>query len=181
MIIFSIGSLTMVTSIIRLTLMPPLIANLDMSWALATPATWICIEGNLVIICGCLPILRLFCRHVCPRLIGEYGNTSGSARPGGSNRPDNGSAELSNLEKKSRIRSQHYAKMNDMTQGDTLVDQDDGSDKYIIEHGAKGGNVMVDTIEVIPQERERSDSAAFEEVEMSPKPYSQICRAELPS
>ena len=71
--------------------------------------------------------------------------------------------------------------MNDMTQGDTLVDQDDGSDKYIIEHGAKGGNVMVDTIEVIPQERERSDSAAFEEVEMSPKPYSQICRAELPS
>ncbi|EME80791.1 uncharacterized protein MYCFIDRAFT_110181, partial [Pseudocercospora fijiensis CIRAD86] len=80
--IFSIGSLTMVTSVIRLCLMPPLVKSTDMSWHLATPATWICVEGNLVVICGCLPILRLFLRHVAPRLIGEYGNASASARSG---------------------------------------------------------------------------------------------------
>ena len=62
---------TLVTSCIRLALLPPMLTNLDVAWAVSTPAIWISIEASLVIVCGCLPTLRLFFRHVAPRLIGE--------------------------------------------------------------------------------------------------------------
>ncbi|KAF2217241.1 hypothetical protein CERZMDRAFT_11067, partial [Cercospora zeae-maydis SCOH1-5] len=70
-LIFSVGSVTMATSLVRLSIMPPLIVMTDMPWSLSVPATWICVEGSLIIICGCLPILRLFLKHTCPRLIRE--------------------------------------------------------------------------------------------------------------
>ncbi|USW58983.1 hypothetical protein Slin15195_G123020 [Septoria linicola] len=172
--IFSIGSLTMATSLIRLCLMPPLIKNLDMPWALTTPSMWICIEGNLVIICGCLPMIRLFLRHVCPRLIGECGINSNTGRSGASKRPENASAELSNLERKKDPRKSH-ARMNDFTQGETLVGPDDGSETCIIEASGKG-SVTVDSVELGhggQRGGERNDSAA-ENHHVPPRPYSQI-------
>ena len=129
MAIFSIGSATMVTSLIRLSLMPPLIKATDMPWQLTTPSTWICVEGNLVVICGCLPILRLFLRHFAPRLIGEstYASGSNSRRY----KTENGSSELSNLERSKRsIRGHNRKNQYDVYDGD--VTRDDGSQICIV-------------------------------------------------
>jgi hypothetical protein len=40
------------------------------------------IEANLIIITGCLPTMRLFFRHVTPRLIGEQSARGHSHNPG---------------------------------------------------------------------------------------------------
>ncbi|KAF2803590.1 uncharacterized protein BDZ99DRAFT_427008, partial [Mytilinidion resinicola] len=68
---FTLGSLTCVTSIIRLVVIIPSLTDLDQTWALSIPCIWIVVEANLVIICGSLPVLRLFFRHVSPKFIGE--------------------------------------------------------------------------------------------------------------
>ncbi|PIA98794.1 hypothetical protein CB0940_02363 [Cercospora beticola] len=131
-VIFSVGSITAATSIVRLVLMPPLIANLDMPWALTTPSSWICIEANLVIICGSLPILRLFLKHTWPRLIGETSYGTGRSKITG--QPGSESAELSNLERSRNGRPKRYSRMNDFTRGETLMeDERDGSETFIID------------------------------------------------
>ncbi|KXT09774.1 hypothetical protein AC579_6149 [Pseudocercospora musae] len=151
--IFSIGSLTMVTSLIRLCLMPPLIKAVDMSWSLATPATWICIEGNLVVICGCLPILRLFLRHVAPRLIGEYGSASGTGRSGRSgNKPGIASSELSNIKSngtKGSTRT-NYARMDefDIMKTEVGAADDDGSETHMIASNGITKTVNINVNEV---------------------------------
>ncbi|KAH6875140.1 hypothetical protein BKA58DRAFT_453973, partial [Alternaria rosae] len=69
--IFGVGSLTCITSGVRLALLFPMLQTIDQTWAIVMPGIWILIEANLVIITGCLPAMRLFFRHVAPRLIGE--------------------------------------------------------------------------------------------------------------
>ncbi|KAF1833323.1 hypothetical protein BDW02DRAFT_552717 [Decorospora gaudefroyi] len=80
--IFSVGSLTCITSGVRLALLSPMLKTMDLTWGVVLPGIWILIEANLVIITGCLPNMRLFFRHVAPRLIGESykmnGYTAGS-------------------------------------------------------------------------------------------------------
>ncbi|PPJ50472.1 hypothetical protein CBER1_06767 [Cercospora berteroae] len=173
-LIFSVGSVTMATSLVRLSLMPPLIKNADMPWALSTPSLWICIEGSLVIICGSLPVLRLFLKHTCPRLVGEYG-TSGAGRSGGSKKPASGSAELSNLERKQAGRSKRYSRMTDFTQGDTLVQHENGSETSIIEH-KKG--VSVEAVELGHHRAStgKVDGMSTDLIEQArpARPYSQI-------
>ncbi|KAF2123687.1 hypothetical protein P153DRAFT_303557 [Dothidotthia symphoricarpi CBS 119687] len=80
--IFGVGSATCVTSGIRLSLLFPMLKNPDVPWAVVTPGIWILIESNLIIITGCLPTMRLFFRHVAPRLIGESSIGSRSQKPG---------------------------------------------------------------------------------------------------
>lgn len=155
----------MVTSLIRLVLMPPLVKALDLSWALATPAAWICIEGNLVIICGCLPILRLFLRHVAPRLIGE--NPDGTAR--GRTGHVTGSSELSTLERSKR-NVRNYSRMNKDLADETHLDHDDGSEILINAPSSKIG-LTIETAEVAGQDRQEGS------LETSPPvPYSQLNR-----
>ncbi|KAL1797158.1 hypothetical protein ACET3X_003764 [Alternaria dauci] len=69
--IFGVGSLTCITSAVRLALLFPMLQTMDQTWAIVMPGIWILIEANLVIVTGCLPTMRLFFRHVAPRLIGE--------------------------------------------------------------------------------------------------------------
>ncbi|OAG14665.1 hypothetical protein CC77DRAFT_1099731 [Alternaria alternata] len=69
--IFGVGSLTCITSAVRLALLFPMLQTIDQTWAIVMPGIWILIEANLIIITGCLPTMRLFFRHVAPRLIGE--------------------------------------------------------------------------------------------------------------
>ncbi|CAN9280749.1 unnamed protein product [Alternaria alternata] len=63
---------------LRLALLFPMLQTIDQTWAIVMPGIWMqvfpessLIEANLVIITGCLPTMRLFFRHVAPRLIGE--------------------------------------------------------------------------------------------------------------
>ncbi|KAF1850328.1 uncharacterized protein K460DRAFT_390853 [Cucurbitaria berberidis CBS 394.84] len=69
--IFAIGSITMVTSIIRLVVLIPSLTNMDQTWVIAEGSLWIIVEANLFIVCCCLPTLRRFFRHVAPHIIGE--------------------------------------------------------------------------------------------------------------
>ncbi|QSZ35381.1 hypothetical protein DSL72_008251 [Monilinia vaccinii-corymbosi] len=70
-LIFIVGSLTFITSIIRLIIMMPLLVALDQTWAVSVPCVWITVEANLVIICGSFPIIRQFVKHVSPGCMGE--------------------------------------------------------------------------------------------------------------
>ncbi|CAM1501952.1 Fc.00g039360.m01.CDS01 [Cosmosporella sp. VM-42] len=85
--IFAIGSLTVVTSIVRVSILPELLTNPDASWVVSWASVWIIVESNLLVICAALPTLRKFFRHVAPKLIGEsrYGSktktTEGSHPP----------------------------------------------------------------------------------------------------
>ncbi|KAF9873915.1 integral membrane protein [Colletotrichum karsti] len=82
--IFAVGSLTVVTSIVRVSLLPAMLTSLDQSWAISYASLWIIIEANLLIICAALPTLRRFLRHVAPKIIGEstYGKGTKKTDPG---------------------------------------------------------------------------------------------------
>ncbi|KAI7159474.1 hypothetical protein KC349_g4108 [Hortaea werneckii] len=71
LIMFVVGSLTCITSIVRLALLPPMVTDTDTSWAVSYPAQWISIEASLVVICGSLPTLRKFFKHFTPDLMGR--------------------------------------------------------------------------------------------------------------
>lgn len=70
-LIFCIGSMTMVTSIVRLVVLIPALTAVDQTWVIAEGSVWIVVESNLFIICCCLPTLRRFLRHVAPGFLGE--------------------------------------------------------------------------------------------------------------
>ncbi|KAF2206517.1 hypothetical protein CERZMDRAFT_21667, partial [Cercospora zeae-maydis SCOH1-5] len=67
----SIGFITLGASIVRLTLLPYALHSADSTWTISKPAIWLCIETNLVIICGCLPSMPSFLRHAAPNLVGD--------------------------------------------------------------------------------------------------------------
>ncbi|KAJ0122432.1 hypothetical protein J7T55_002945 [Diaporthe amygdali] len=71
LLMFAVGSLTLITSIVRLVILLPTLTATDQTWAIAYPCLWICIEANLLIICGSFPTLQRFLRRVSPKLIGE--------------------------------------------------------------------------------------------------------------
>ncbi|KAM0243311.1 hypothetical protein ACHAPO_000156, partial [Fusarium lateritium] len=77
--IFTIGSLTVITSIVRISLLPGMLKSMDLSWEIAYPSIWIIVESNLIIMCATMPTLRKFFKHVAPKLIGEsrYGSKTG--------------------------------------------------------------------------------------------------------
>ncbi|KAI1850981.1 hypothetical protein JX266_003646 [Neoarthrinium moseri] len=80
-LLFAIGSITVVTSIVRLIILLPSLANPDQTYALTQGTLWICIESNLLIMCCCLPTLRRFFRHIAPTFIGEKVSTGDSTQP----------------------------------------------------------------------------------------------------
>ncbi|KAF2447361.1 hypothetical protein P171DRAFT_409978 [Karstenula rhodostoma CBS 690.94] len=76
--IFAVGSITIVTSIVRLIILIPSLTTPDQTWVIGEGFLWIFVEANLLIMCCCLSTLRRFFKHFAPRLIGESssGNTS---------------------------------------------------------------------------------------------------------
>jgi hypothetical protein len=81
-VIFAVGSITMITSIIRLIVLIPSLTDLDQTWVIAEGSLWIIVEANLFIVCCCLPTLRRFFRHVAPRFIGENSESSNKVTSG---------------------------------------------------------------------------------------------------
>ncbi|KAI1759922.1 hypothetical protein GGR53DRAFT_511764 [Hypoxylon sp. FL1150] len=66
---FAIGSVTLVTSVVRLVLLLPGLGNKDQPWVLAEGCLWVIVEANLLIICGSLPTLKIFLNQVAPRIL----------------------------------------------------------------------------------------------------------------
>ncbi|PYI08864.1 hypothetical protein BO78DRAFT_405304 [Aspergillus sclerotiicarbonarius CBS 121057] len=66
-VVFGIGCLTIVTSIVRLVTLWPLVTSKDLSYQLALVCTLVNVEANFIILCGCLPYFRQFIRHFAPK------------------------------------------------------------------------------------------------------------------
>nr|XP_036584369.1 uncharacterized protein CTRU02_05444 [Colletotrichum truncatum]KAF6793887.1 hypothetical protein CTRU02_05444 [Colletotrichum truncatum] len=83
--LFAVGSLTVVTSVVRFFLLLDMLRSLDQSWAISWASVWIIIEANLLIICAAFPTLKKFIRHVAPKFLGEstYGRETNQAVGGG--------------------------------------------------------------------------------------------------
>ncbi|KAF4454022.1 hypothetical protein F53441_3406 [Fusarium austroafricanum] len=75
-VLFVIGSATLVTSVVRLVLLVPSVHDTDYTWVLSSAVIWVCIEANLLIICASLTTLRRFFIHVAPKFIGERGTSA---------------------------------------------------------------------------------------------------------
>ncbi|KPM44632.1 hypothetical protein AK830_g1897 [Neonectria ditissima] len=76
-LLFTIGSATLVTSVVRMVLLMPILHHGDVTWVITSAVIWIFVESNLLIICASLTTLRRFFIHVAPRLIGERGSSAG--------------------------------------------------------------------------------------------------------
>ncbi|KAM3422665.1 hypothetical protein BST61_g153 [Cercospora zeina] len=68
----SMGLTTLITSIVRLVFLLYALHSADSTWTISMPAIWLCVETNLLIICGCLPSMPSFFRHVAPNVFGDY-------------------------------------------------------------------------------------------------------------
>ncbi|CAH0028439.1 unnamed protein product, partial [Clonostachys rhizophaga] len=78
-IIFGIGSLTVITSIVRVSLLPQMLDNPDGPWMVGVVSVWTIgsqVEGYLIIMCASLPTFPKFVRHGSPKLLDEsrYGS-----------------------------------------------------------------------------------------------------------
>ncbi|KAF5619825.1 integral membrane protein PTH11 [Fusarium tjaetaba] len=74
-VLFVIGSATLVTSVVRLVLLVPIVDANDYTWVFSSAVVWIFVEANLLIICASLTTLRRFFIHVAPKFIGERGSS----------------------------------------------------------------------------------------------------------
>ncbi|KAF4983938.1 hypothetical protein FZEAL_763 [Fusarium zealandicum] len=82
-LLFGIGSATLVTSVVRLVLLMPILEpTKDTTWVLSGAVVWIFVEANLLVICASLTTLQRFFIHIAPRLIGERGSSSGYGASG---------------------------------------------------------------------------------------------------
>ncbi|KAH8812675.1 hypothetical protein F5884DRAFT_672947 [Xylogone sp. PMI_703] len=79
-LLFTVGSATFITSVVRLVFMIPMLSNVDQTWAVSIPFVWINVEANLIIICCCLPVLPNLLRHLAPKLMGESVGTGKNIR-----------------------------------------------------------------------------------------------------
>ncbi|PKX88634.1 uncharacterized protein P174DRAFT_397502 [Aspergillus novofumigatus IBT 16806] len=66
---FTIGCLTIITSIVRLATLWPLVTSKDPTYELGLAGIFINIEANFIIMCPCLPFIRRFFRYHAPRWI----------------------------------------------------------------------------------------------------------------
>ncbi|KAL8376546.1 hypothetical protein RB595_007578 [Gaeumannomyces hyphopodioides] len=84
LLLFAIGSATVVTSIVRLYLLITILDEVDQTWGGGPVTVWILVEANLLIMCACLSTLRHFFRAVAPDLLSSMrGKSKGKGTSGG--------------------------------------------------------------------------------------------------
>jgi len=79
---FSVGVITILTSVVRAAILPQM-SGADQSWVTASASIWSQLECNLLVICGTVPTLKKFFRHMLPKLMGSSHNS----HPTSSNTP----------------------------------------------------------------------------------------------
>ncbi|RYP40583.1 hypothetical protein DL767_001583 [Monosporascus sp. MG133] len=141
LMVFTIGSI--------LVLLVPLLSSPDQPWDTAPASLWVFVEANLFIICGCMPTLRRFCRHVAPKFFGES-QSKQSVEHGP--RSSGGRASSRNIARKARNQYEKFSDSSELyamsgrgrskNQGGMTVEiatgrgsgEDDRSDKAIVEN-----------------------------------------------
>ncbi|KAF4472990.1 integral membrane [Fusarium agapanthi] len=167
--LFAIGSITLITSIVRLVLLLPSLSNPDQSWSLAEGCLWVLvinpllynlansdsiIEATLLIMCGSLTTLRVFLKNVTPRVLGDKSTRKGSEEQsgsasfglhtfGGSNGPRRKFDTLVELE-----HDTHFNRVNLMPEGIGKMDMNiySGRSDESLENNPTGDNVSEDGI-----------------------------------
>ncbi|CAG9946703.1 unnamed protein product [Clonostachys rosea f. rosea IK726] len=86
LLIFGVGSLTIVTSIVRAAVLPAMMHSTDQSWEITNVSICIVIEANLFVMCAALPTLRKFFQHATPKYILDslYGSSKSKSTNQGS-------------------------------------------------------------------------------------------------
>ncbi|KAE9583294.1 hypothetical protein CGMCC3_g1294 [Colletotrichum fructicola] len=77
--LFGIGSVTVITSVVRLYLLITILADADQTWGGIFINIWVSIEANLLVMCACLSTLRLFFHTVSPKLFSSGAGTTGKS------------------------------------------------------------------------------------------------------
>ncbi|KAI9687152.1 MAG: hypothetical protein M1822_002563 [Bathelium mastoideum] len=92
-LMFVLGSITVITSFVRLVLLVTQINEVDSTWVAGPINYWVTIEANLLIICASLPTIRQFGRTVAPKFLSssDSANYYNRADPAG-NIPSVGSS-----------------------------------------------------------------------------------------
>ena len=76
---FFIGVVTLAISCFQLALIPSLVGDSDITWAVSTSSILISAETSLIIICACFPTLLPFLRHYKPSWVG--GSNTAESHP----------------------------------------------------------------------------------------------------
>ncbi|KLU85267.1 hypothetical protein MAPG_04295 [Magnaporthiopsis poae ATCC 64411] len=82
LILFAIGSATVITSIVRLYLLITILDDVDQTWGGGPVSVWILVEANLLIMCACLSTLRHFFRAVAPGFLSSSRGSKGKKASG---------------------------------------------------------------------------------------------------
>ncbi|KAF3347736.1 Dihydrosphingosine 1-phosphate phosphatase [Verticillium dahliae VDG2] len=81
LLMFIIGSATVLTSMIRLALLISVLDEVDQTWGGGPIRVWICVEANLLIMCASLSTLKHFVRVMAPKLLPSTDdNTRGKSK-----------------------------------------------------------------------------------------------------
>ncbi|KAK3323315.1 hypothetical protein B0T19DRAFT_201400 [Cercophora scortea] len=117
--IFSVGGITVFTSIMRLIELIRSMGYVDQTWGGGPVVLWILVESNLSIICGTLPTIKHFLRHVSPGLLGSTGRDSKYANGKGSkpNTHDTPLATIGGTGAQSKNRYDKYQRFDDPERG----------------------------------------------------------------
>ncbi|KXJ90075.1 hypothetical protein Micbo1qcDRAFT_189222 [Microdochium bolleyi] len=144
--LFSVGILTVVTSIMRLKALIESMGLVDQSWGGGVVLLWIFAEANLSIICGCIITINIFLSHVAPNLLRSGSGNSPANRHSMSNQPDivtfggSGGGSGADGSRRAAARRDKYERFDDngMYPLTTLVDVEGGPCKCHGDKGAKG-------------------------------------------
>ncbi|OHF03678.1 integral membrane protein [Colletotrichum orchidophilum] len=140
-IIFAIGSMTVATSIVRLTYLPPLLKSVDPSWDAAPANIWTFIEANLFVICGSMPTLRKFFKHFAPKLMGSSTNPS-SYVIGGYRMSYAHQKSLNAMRSRQRKQYEQFPDMNEMhtfnTDRKRTDEEEPGFSSVVVAAGGRG-------------------------------------------
>ena len=71
---------TVATSVIRAAILPKM-AGADQSWITASASVWSQLECNLLVICGTIPTLNKFLRHVSPKGLRSTDKSKSASTP----------------------------------------------------------------------------------------------------
>ncbi|KAH8678286.1 hypothetical protein BX600DRAFT_507246 [Xylariales sp. PMI_506] len=80
-LIFSVGTLTLITSLVRFGMLFYTTSSADQPWVIALVLPTVNVEANLLVVCASITTVPQFLSHIAPRLLGDisYGSKGNGA------------------------------------------------------------------------------------------------------